>query len=482
MKKETRQKGREVGIIEVSRIGVNSNIREVFDAAEMKELKDNIAKVGILQPLLLRKIEDGAYLLVAGERRLRAAKSLGMENVPAIISVMTDKEAAKLQTYENLHRADLTPLEQARAFRRLMDDGEGIKELSAEVGKSETFVYRSIRLLELSLRGITALESGQITVAVALQVLRVAPDKRDELINFATSKAFGAKPTYEDILRKIERDIRRNLNEAWFPLDVAGYGGQIACTACPHNSGNQNMLFDGASKGLCHNGKCYSVKTRAFEKIIQAKGAKKYPGLKFLGSASAPYDEHEAGSIGTGIVVTDSVAKPKVVARALKEKPESFAFGIQKPNRLRGTRSKPRVVLLCLKPAALGLRGVKAKAPQPGQPAGAYQSKVDYALEHKIEVEVSRRIGQHVWLRLNPMPDAMLWNRVMDYFIDQAWGSPGEIIKEIKGVKDSRQVVNFLLYDEDDLIKCAEKMGLKVKDVRKKVAEEMSKSAEEKKK
>ncbi len=123
--------------------------RQKYDEVKIEELKSSIKEKGILQPILVRKSEEG-YEVVAGERRLKAAKALGMEEVPVIIKNVTDREALVLALVENIQREELNAIEEANGFKRLIEEFDFTQEAVAEsVGKDRTTVTNLLRLLRL---------------------------------------------------------------------------------------------------------------------------------------------------------------------------------------------------------------------------------------------------------------------------------------------------------------------------------------------
>jgi ParB family chromosome partitioning protein len=148
-----------VFLIETDKIKPNPyQPRRIFDEEELKELANSIREFGILQPLVVTKIEQETetgtaveYQLIAGERRLLAAKLLGLERVPAIVkSINLERERLEMAIIENIQRADLNPIETARAYAKLQDQfGLTQREVSTRVGKSREVVANTLRLLNL---------------------------------------------------------------------------------------------------------------------------------------------------------------------------------------------------------------------------------------------------------------------------------------------------------------------------------------------
>ena len=146
--------------------------RKEFDSEALSELADSIAQHGVLQPLLLRPMLSGGYRIVAGERRWRAARMAGLTEVPAVIREMTDSEEMLFALIENLQREDLTPLEEARGYRTLIEAQDFTQEeVSQAVGKSRPSVTNALRLLNLPDDIQEMLEKGEITAGHARTLL-----------------------------------------------------------------------------------------------------------------------------------------------------------------------------------------------------------------------------------------------------------------------------------------------------------------------
>lgn len=151
--------------------------RKHIDKASIKELSDSIRQSGIIQPLLVRPMPESekAYELVAGERRWRAARLAGLESVPVIVREIDDREAMALSLVENLQREDLNPLEEADAYKLLIEDfGFKQDELAQKVGKDRSTISNSLRLLKLPDKVKKYLLAGQITEGHARAILTMS--------------------------------------------------------------------------------------------------------------------------------------------------------------------------------------------------------------------------------------------------------------------------------------------------------------------
>lgn len=161
--------------------------RKEFDSEALSELADSISQHGVLQPLLLRPLLTGGYRIVAGERRWRAARMAGLTEVPAVVREMSDTEEMLFAMIENLQREDLTPLEEARGYRTLIEAQDFTQEeVSQAVGKSRPAVTNALRLLNLPEDIQQMLENGEITAGHARTLLSF---KREEDMRLGAKRA-----------------------------------------------------------------------------------------------------------------------------------------------------------------------------------------------------------------------------------------------------------------------------------------------------
>ena len=150
--------------------------RQAFDQAAIGELAESIRQKGILQPLLVRRV-NGAYELIAGERRLRAAQQLGMEQVLVTIHDCADGELLEIALIENIQRENLNPLEEARAYRRLGDEFKLTQEeIAKRVGKDRSTVANTVRLLQLPQEVQREIERGTLSAGHARALVNAGPE------------------------------------------------------------------------------------------------------------------------------------------------------------------------------------------------------------------------------------------------------------------------------------------------------------------
>lgn len=147
--------------------------RKRFDEEQLEELKESILAHGLLEPIIVRPV-DGRYEVVVGERRWRAAQMAGLTEIPAIVRSLTEREAMEIALVENVQREDLSPLEEAEAYKRLMEEFSLTQEEIAErVGKKRSTIANRLRLLELDPEIRADLESGRITGGHAKALLSI---------------------------------------------------------------------------------------------------------------------------------------------------------------------------------------------------------------------------------------------------------------------------------------------------------------------
>lgn len=149
-----------------------------FDDVALAELTESIRQYGLIQPITVRKIDSGYYQIIAGERRWRAARAAGLDEVPVRIVEADDRRAMELALVENLQREDLNPIEEARGYRTLMEEyGLTQEETSQAVGKSRPAVANALRLLNLSSSVLSMVEDGRLSAGHARALVPIRDDQ-----------------------------------------------------------------------------------------------------------------------------------------------------------------------------------------------------------------------------------------------------------------------------------------------------------------
>ena len=202
-----------IGNKEVMNISVEDIIpnrfqpRLAFGEKELNELADSIKQHGIIQPLLLRKIGD-KYEIIAGERRYKASTIAGLNNVPAIIVETDDNTSAEIAITENIQRKDLTAIEEAQSYKKLLDRGQTQDGIAKKLGIGQSTVANKIRLLSLTDEAQEALLNGKISERHARSLLRlVDPSTQVTLLNRIINERLTVKQTDEEINRVLNVEV-----------------------------------------------------------------------------------------------------------------------------------------------------------------------------------------------------------------------------------------------------------------------------------
>lgn len=290
-----------------------TNPRQHFDRAGLDELKASVAESGIQVPLLVRvrmpdsgadgvfAADEAEYEVVAGGRRYLAAQELGLAVLPCIVRELSDAEAREAQIIENLQRAGVDPLEEAEAFRELRDRLGSIAAVAAKLGKEQSYVAKSLRLLALTLHSRDALRGRLMTIEHALLLARLAETEQNEALKWALDHTAGSKKPVAKVieerlawLKKIADDPSRFGRYVWEPQSAAklkshieSEGGVklsrapwsleddalllsvVPCAQCDRNTKANAPLFGDLDMGdpTCTDGACFQAKTATFVQI-----------------------------------------------------------------------------------------------------------------------------------------------------------------------------------------------------------------------
>ena len=181
--------------IPIEDIEIDSN-QPRTDIGDLAELKSSIKQHGIMQPIIVSPVDETTYRIIAGERRYTAAKSLKHEKIPALIRTVEEQNRLELQIIENLHRKDLNPMEEARSYRRLMDEFNlSQAKVAKRIGKSRISINEILRLLDFPEEEINYLESNNnISKSLLLEIVRMEDEERRlELLKLAKAGRLTVK-------------------------------------------------------------------------------------------------------------------------------------------------------------------------------------------------------------------------------------------------------------------------------------------------
>ncbi|MDT0301989.1 ParB/RepB/Spo0J family partition protein [Streptomonospora wellingtoniae] len=184
--------------------------RQHFDEEALEELRASIAEVGLLQPIVVRKLGPGRYELIMGERRWRASKEVGLDRIPAIVRETTDDELLRDALLENLHRQQLNPLEEAAAYQQLLDDfGATHDELAKRIGRSRPHITNTLRLLNLSPSVQRRVAAGVLSAGHARALLSVEDSEtQDRLARRIVEEGLSVR-ALEEVITLGETDEKR---------------------------------------------------------------------------------------------------------------------------------------------------------------------------------------------------------------------------------------------------------------------------------
>ena len=205
--KKTNEDIKGVAEIEISKITPNPNQpRKHFDETALQELADSIKVHGVIQPLVVNKLENGNYMIIAGERRWRASKLAGLEKLPVVVKNYSDKQIKEISIIENLQREDLNPIEAARAIKQLMEEYSLTQETVAErIGKSRSNIANTLRLLSLYPDVIKMVEDGRLSSGHAKTLVSI--DDTTTQIKLAKQSCDGKMS-----VRDLEKAVKNYLN------------------------------------------------------------------------------------------------------------------------------------------------------------------------------------------------------------------------------------------------------------------------------
>lgn len=262
-----------------------------LDQASLAELAEDIKRRGVDSPILLRPLPGARvadtdrkvkYEIVFGERRYRASQQAGVPTIAARVRDITDEQALEAQLVENLHRTDLTALEEAEGYQALMDHSKiNADQLAERIEKSRTYVYNRLKLLDLGTDGRAALRDGKIDHSVAMLVARIPDGKLQvkALGDILRGTSYDREPmSYRTAQQHLQDRYMLKLSDARFKITVADLvPGVGSCKDCAKRTGaNPDLFSDVKSADVCTDPPCFHKKEEAATKLLvkeaEAKG------------------------------------------------------------------------------------------------------------------------------------------------------------------------------------------------------------------
>lgn len=189
--------------------------REYFDEQALAELADSIAQYGLIQPITVRKLDSGYYQIIAGERRWRASRLAGLDEVPVRVIEADDRLTAELALVENLQREGLNPIEEAKGYRTLIEaHGLTQDEVAKSVGRSRPAVTNALRLLSLSPKVLEMVEKGELSAGHARALLTVSEaNKQLDAANEVIRKSYSVRKT-EQLASRLSKEAKSEPSKA----------------------------------------------------------------------------------------------------------------------------------------------------------------------------------------------------------------------------------------------------------------------------
>ena len=274
-----------------------TNPRTTFNAAKLQELADSIRTSGVHQPILVRPLPGARvsdtdrhvqYEIVAGERRFRACQLAGLASIPAMVRPMLDGDVLEVQIIENLQRDDLSELEEAEGYDRLMRHSSlNAEQVGAKIGKSRSYVYARLKLLDLCFECQTALREGSIDTSRALLIARI-PDHKLQMkaLEHATTTHNGETVSVRALQVWLQQNVMLPLERAPFAItEIHLVEAAGSCKDCPKRTGaNPDIFADVASADICTDPPCYNGKAEAHQlrnlARAEARGMRLVSGLE----------------------------------------------------------------------------------------------------------------------------------------------------------------------------------------------------------
>ena len=221
--------------------------RKQFDPDALADLADSIREHGIIQPLTVRKLQSGYYQIIAGERRWRAARMAGLDQVPAIVIEADDRKAMELAMIENLQREDLNPIEEAEGYRQLMEQYNLTQEETAQrVGKSRSVVANALRLLNLCPPVRAMVEDGRLSNGHARTILPLSPALQEKAADAILKSELSVRQT-ELLVKKLTAEEKEKPAVTTGGLEV-NYAEEAAKALGTH-LGRGCKIVSGRKKG-----------------------------------------------------------------------------------------------------------------------------------------------------------------------------------------------------------------------------------------
>ncbi len=259
------------------------NYRKHFQKEDLEKFAEELKLHGIISPLTVRKMYNGRFELVAGERRLRAARIAKIYHVPVVIKDLTDEQVTEIQLAENLQRENPHPIDEAQAVKLMQQTGKNIEEVSMRLGKSKQFVYVRLKLLNLVEAFHEMFYINRMTLQQALEIATISQEGQTQFFNEHCTK-WKQKGFELHNLEYYLRPYKYDLRNAPFDTKDKKLIPEVgACTGCAFNSATLKSLFpDYAKQAICSNTTCFGNKCSASLRIGFINGLHEHQPVALL--------------------------------------------------------------------------------------------------------------------------------------------------------------------------------------------------------
>lgn len=265
-----------------------TNPRKNFNPVKLAELAESIKASGVHQPILVRPLPGErvpttdrgvTHEIVAGERRYRACQQAGLADIPVLVRDMTDDQVLECQIVENLQRDDLTALEEAEGFEALQATGATVDGIADKIGKSRSYVFARLKLLDLSVECKEAMRAGQIDASRALLIARI-PDTTLQTKALAEAMRVdyrGEVCSLRNFASWLQANLMLKLDRATFSItDARLVAAAGSCKDCPKRTGaNPDLFADVQNVDICTDPACFKAKEDAHHANITATAEKR---------------------------------------------------------------------------------------------------------------------------------------------------------------------------------------------------------------
>lgn len=408
-------------IVELSEI----NPRRRIDKVKLQELADNIATHGVLMPILVRRRPKdlSKFEVVAGERRVRAARIAKQERIPAVVRDISDEQALVIACIENHQREDVHPLEEGEGYEKLIKHhGYTVDELVAKVGKSRSYIYQRLKYCDLTETGRKWFYDGALTPATAVVIARIpVPSLQDKALELLAKRWRDTTPTLREVSDLVHEEFMLQLDGKQFkPSDATLVPAVGACGPCPKRTGNAPDLFgDVKDKDTCTDPTCFKGKVDAHNKRLRADAEAK--GHTVISGKQAqkllPYAyTHELAGNEYLRLDTKNMHDPKkrtLQAALGKDVPVAMLQNPHKPSELIPIAKREDIT------AAAKVKGVPIAPARPtaNDSRDRQQQQRDTALEEQIDQQILFTL-RGKWPHALQLDD---WRFIAGEFLSATW-------------------------------------------------------------